>query len=362
MMIDLSEKERRYLRRISDEPWLWLRENFPEAKAWEDELFDLVDVIKAVWSECREYRINLCFAVELNTKDNPDIELTINRFQELQKLQNSCNSSLIFVINLRGNVVDQIDVGQEIVPRDVMYLSHRQGMLMFWLGPELGIYCKGYLWDPRNRREVEKEIKSKRRDQLLSMEDYQRVLDTHYEQCIRDESRVFYWFVGKKNKVLQPNPERIFQKSLWDFLNREVDCVAEMEPMFKDNSRCDVKIFLDNFDLYFVEIKWIGHCASKRRGRAEITAEEPFEFGVARAIDGAYQTKRYIEKNNAIEFDHRIKLGIYLVYDAYPDPVVPLDYGKEINGYPLLATAEYSLVTYPPSVETKGSAKRKGLV
>ena len=362
MISKLSSDERRVLTRIAHEPFYWLRKNFPEVKECEDDLFDLIDVIKHVWAGSRQHRINLCFALQLSAEDAKPTSLSIHDYTTLQKRQNSHNSTLVFLVDLKGNVVGEMDMGEEIEPIAVMNLSQMRGIVTFWLGADFKVFCKGYPWDPRNKQEVLKDIKSKRRDRLLSMEDYRTVLDTHYKQCIRDEARVRYWFPGKKNRVLLPEPECIFQKSLWDFLNREVDCIAEMEPMFKDSSRCDVKIFVDNFDLYFVEIKWIGYCAKRRRDRAEITAEEPTEFGTDRAIDGAYQTKRYIEKNDAIEFDHRIRLGIYLVYDAYPKPAIPIDYGQEIEDFPLLEPAEYHLVTYPPSIETKGIAKRKGLV
>ena len=120
-----------------------------------------------------------------------------------------------------------------------------------------------------------------------------------------------------------------------------------------------MKIFLDNFDLYFVEIKWVGFCAKRVRGRSEITAERPTEFGVSRAKDGAYQTKRYIENNNALEYDHRIRLGIFLVYDAYPDGIIPITYGPEIEEFPLLEIMEYHLATKLPSQETRGITSYK---
>jgi hypothetical protein len=357
----LSSDEQRTLRRIAHEPFYWIRKHFPEIKEWEDDLSDLIDMIKSVWEESRQNRINLCFALQLGAYDSLSASANIRDYEALQKKQNSHNSTLVFLVDLRGNIVGEVDTGEEIEPIAVMNLSQMREIVTFWLGADFKIFCKGYQWDPRNKHEILRDIKSKRRDRLLSMRDHRAVLNAHYEQCIRDEARVRYWFPGRKNEVLMPTPERLFQRSLWDFLNREVDCIAQMEPMFKDSSRCDVRI-LDNYDLYFIEIKWIGYCAKRRRDRDEITAEEPTEFGVDRAIDGAYQTKRYIEKNDAIEFDHRIKLGIYLVYDAYSEQVTPIDYGQEIHRFPLLELVEYRLVTHPPSVETKGLAKRKELV
>ena len=251
----------------------------------------------------------------------------------------------------------------EIEPASLMALSQKRQAVFFWLGPDFRIYCNGYLWDDRNKLEILKEIKSKKRDRFLSMSDYHKVLDTHFRQCLCDEARVLYWFPGKKNQVLQPLPERIFQKSLWEFLDREVEGQVDREPMFKDESRCDIRILVD-YDIYFIEIKWIGRTAKRLHDRAIVTAEaeEATEFRTNHAIDGAYQTKQYIERNNSVEYDNRIKLGIYVVYDAYPEPRTPIDYGDEIRRFPLLEVKEYQLVSKSPSVETKNIAKRKGLV
>ncbi len=362
MSSTLSADERHTLKRVTENPFWWLREQVPEAREWDDELFDLIDRIKAIWKECRIYRINLCFVLKLDIVAYPTAASNISDFKDLQKRQNLSGSTIIFEIDLKGSVIGEIHLEQEIEPTAVMVLSQKRQSVLFWLGPDLQFFVKGYHWDHRNRSEILKDIKSKRRTHLLSMEDYRKVLDTHYERCIRGEASVGYWF-SKKDKILRDRPERIFQKNLVDFLTREVDCIsADPEPMFREGDRCDVRVILDNFDLYFIEIKWIGYSASRLRGKAVVTAEKPFEFGIDRAIDGAYQTKIYIEKNNAIGFDHRIRLGIYLVYDAYPEPAIPIDYGQEIMNYPLLVQVEYPLATSSPSVEAKGIAKSKGLV
>src|SRR5260221_13144470 len=94
-------------------------------------------------------------------------------------------------------------------------------------------------------------------------------------------------------------PELKFQRSLYEFINREVDCVlVDREPMFRDNGRCDLRIFLENFDVYFIEIKWVGFSAVRKRDAPIITGEEKREYGAERAIAGAYQTKFYIDNNN----------------------------------------------------------------
>lgn len=255
-------------------------------------------------------------------------------------------------------MIGELDVEDEIDPSAIRMLSTMREAVVFWLGPELEILCKGITWNPKHKLEILRDIKSKRRYQLLSMDNYREVLTIHFEQHLRDEARTSYWF--QKNKLLNPNPEKIFQKSLLAFLTDEVDCNADREPMFKDGSRCDVRVVLDDYDMFFIEIKWIGFSAVKRNNT--VTGNHPNEFRVDRAIDGAFQTKRYIDKNNQSQFDHRIRLGIYLLYDAYPKPVIPIDYGKEIQDCVLLDIMEFALVSESPSIETKGIAKRKGLI
>ena len=112
-----------------------------------------------------------------------------------------------------------------------------------------------------------------------------------FNECINSEAAVKYWFNGKKNLVLVNRPEKIFQKSLRDFILREVDCTsADLEPMFSDGSRCDIRIFTEEFDLYFIEIKWIGFSAKKMPGKAIHNAEEPSELKSSYGIGGARQT------------------------------------------------------------------------
>ncbi len=358
MRSNLSVDELHILKRLAGEPFFWVRQLAPEVKAWDDEFYDLVDTIKQVWDQSKQNRINLAFALKLEIGRAESDAATIRDFSTLQHKQNASNSTLIFQIDLAGKVIEEIDTKDEIDPAAIAALSQMREIVIFWLGPDLEIFCKGSKWTPKNKREILKDIKSKRRNRILSMEDHHTVLRTHFEQCIRDEARDNYWF--KRNEILQPTPEKIFQKSLWRFLNDEVDCSADREPMFKDGSRCDVRVFLDNYDMYFIEIKWVGFSAVKRDD--VVNAKNPNEFRSERAIDGAYQTKRYIEKNNSPDFDHRIRLGIYLVYDAYPKPIIPIDYGVEIKNCALLEVIEFPLAYYPPSVETKGIAKRKGLV
>lgn len=355
----LSTDELNKIQRLAEEPFYWVRGIVPEVKEWDDEFFDLIDKIKQIWDQAKQTRINLAFELKWEIEKGELDALTIFDIPTLQGKQNGSNSTLIFQVDLKGKVIGEIDIRNEIDPAAISALSQMRQVVIFWLGPDLEIFCKGQKWIPKNKREILKDIKSKRRNRILSMDDYGLVLRTHFEQCIRDEGRDIYWF--EKNKILQPTPEEIFQRSLWRFLNDEVDCNADREPMFKDGSRCDVRVFLENFDMFFIEIKWVGYSAVKHRDNT-IDAKVPNEFGVDRAIDGAFQTKRYIEKNNSPDFDHRIRLGIYLVYDAYPAPVTPINYGDEIKSCALLEVFEFHLVSHSPSVETKGIAKRKGLV
>lgn len=361
MIQKLSPEEQHHIKRISRQPYLWLREFQPELKQWEADLFDLIDKLKAVWEKSRELRVNLCFALQLDIVDNPSTSLTIHNYLELQKRQNACGSTLIYVIDLHGNVVDDLDLDDEIEPFSVRMLSSIRGIVIFWLGPEFEIFSKGIPWETDNKLEILKDIKSKQRYQILSMDDYKLILDTFYKQYLHGQAVVVYWLPGYANKVLQPNPEVIFQKSLYNFLNQRVDGEVSREHMFKDGSRCDIRVLVD-YDLYFIEIKWIGHCARKVKEQAVFSAEPPTELNKDYAIGGVYQTKLYIENNNSMWDDHRIKLGIYLLYDAYPKPITPLDYGQEISDYPLLEVIEYQLVTLPPSKKGRQLAKAKGLI
>jgi hypothetical protein len=358
MRSTLSTDELRNLRIVAEDPFYWARVLVPEIKEREDEFYDLVDNMKRLWEQSKPARINLAFAIKWEPATLGSEMKTMDDLSILQRKQVEAHSSLIFEIDLAGRVVGEIDCEEEIDPISVNVLSKIRQIVIFWIGPELEIFCNGLPWTAKHKREILKDIKSKRRDQLLSMENYQEVLQLHFDQFVRDEATVDYWF--ERNKLLLPTPEKIFQKSLWRFLRDEVDCIADREPMFKDGSRCDVRIFVDDFDMYFVEIKWIGFSA--RRRKSTVIAKPATEFKVARAIDGAFQTKDYIEKNNNQYFDHRIRLGIYLVYDAYPKPRTPIDYGKEIRDCALLQICEFPLASQPPSKVTKGIAKRKGLI
>jgi len=359
MAKSLTAEEHLRIRRLAQEPYHWVKKLVPELmKMWDDEFFDLVDTIKDVWQKSIKNRINLTFVLRWEIADAAPTANTIHDVSVLEQRQNKSNSTLLFEIDLAGKVVDEIDFIDEIDPQAVSEYSRIRNLVVFWFGPDLEIYCNGYRWNPKNKHEILRDIKSKRRDRLLSMENYQEVLRLHFEQYIHDEARADYWF--QKNELLQPSPEKIFQKSLLGFLTDWVDGNADREPMFKDGSRCDVRVFLDNNDLYFIEIKWVGFSAVRHRDNT-VSSSSPHEFGRDRAINGAYQTKRYIDKNNEPGFDHRIKLGIYLLYDAYSTPIIPIDYGDEIRGCSLLDIVEFPLVSCSPSVETKGIAKRKGL-
>jgi hypothetical protein len=356
MTFDLTSEEKQTIARIADEPFYWLRQMVPELKSSEDEFFDLLDQLKASWEEARVNRINLCFVLELNPTSDAGSN-NISQVAQLQKKQNESNSRLIFSIDIKGSVTGETDMGSEIEPSSVTALSQMRKAIVFWLGSELEIICGGVLWNPKNKAEVLKEIKSKKTNLLLKMDNHRAVLTTHYQQYLRGEAGVFYWFTGKKNEVLKAGPERIFQKSLCSFLRTQVDCIADPEPMFKDSSRCDVRVFVD-YDLYFIEIKWIGYCAVKKKNSAIISAEEPYEVPVDNAIAGAYQTKLYIENNNSIEYDNKIKLGIIVVYDAYSPPESPIDYPSNIKDFPLIDTIDFSLVELPPSVKAKQLAHK----
>jgi hypothetical protein len=357
MGLGLTQEEQSLLRRVAQEPFYWVRKHVPEVKQWEDEFFDLLDRLKAIWEQSRINRINLCFMLKWELVMPSQGTYTFSDFINLQAKQNSTGSRLIFEIDLKGSIVNEIDTGEEIEPASMTYLSLSRGATIFWLGSDFQILCKGISWNPKNKQEILKDIKSKKRDRLLSMDSYQKVLDTHFDQCIRDEAGGPYWFPGHKNRVLLSTPERIFQQSLFMFLKNEVDCIPELEPMFKDHSRCDIKIFVDNYDIYFIEIKWIGYCAVKKRDAPIISAEAPDEYTIDRAIQGAHQTKIYVEKNNKIEYDSRIRLGVIVVYDGYPVPKSPINYPNDIQNYPLLATIEYPLASTSPSVASKMLAK-----
>lgn len=359
MAKNLTPEEQRKLARIAQEPYQWVRNQAPELmNEWDDEFFDLVDEIKGLWQQARTSRISLAFVLRWEISNvNSSIGI-VQDISFLQKKQNQANSTLLFEIDLTGKVVDEIDFNNEIDPAGIAEFSRIRNILIFWLGTELEVFFNGLKWFPKNKLEILKDIKSKKRERLLSMNDHREVLRLHFDRYLRDESRETYWF--QKNRLLMPAPEKIFQKSLYGFLMDQVDCIADREPMFKDGSRCDVRVFLDNLDMYFIEIKWVGYSVVRSKEDV-IVPNKQHEFGRARAIDGAYQTKLYIDKNNEPDFDHKVKLGIYLLYDAYPKSIIPIDYGDEIRDCPLLDIVEFSLISHSPSVETKGTAKRKGL-
>ncbi len=359
MSSDISKELRRKIDLIAQQPFYWIRKNIPEARVWEDELYDLIDRLKALWQEARLSRINLCLLLKWQKTDRDGREHSIEDLPELQKIQNASGSKLIFLIDLDGTIIGREQMDEEINWVDAQLISRELDCVVFWFGKGFEIFCKGMPWSPDNKAKILRETKSKQRDSLLPMDDYHKVLNAHFEKWIRDEARIDYWF--KRNEILLPAPEKIFQKCLWNFLDREVDCIADREPMFPDRSRCDIRVFLDDYDLFFIEIKWIGFSAIRVRDKAEWSAEKPLEFSINRAIDGAHQTKTYVEKNNYIAFDHRIRLAIYLVYDAYPEPATPIDYGDDIRKFILLEPIEFRLVTSSPSKATKGIAVQKGL-
>jgi hypothetical protein len=360
-MSPLTPDEKKTLRRIADDPTYFIRYYFKELESKShDGFFDLMDRLKAVWQDIRETRIDLCFVLNLEPAQGTIATQAIEDAAALQNSQQQAAGKRVFEIDLAGNVIGFLDFEDEAEPVALRELSRSRGIVAFWLGPDFDIFCKGYVWTPKNKKAVLREIKSRKRRKLLSMTDYTNVLRTHFENFVRDEARVKYWFT--QNELLQPSPENIFQQSLWSFIDLEVDCIeAEREPMFKDSSRCDIKITTENYDIYFIEVKWIGKSAVKKRKTKNIEGADPHEFDVGRAIDGAYQTKTYIEKNNSTEYENRIKLGIYLVYDAYSPPQVPIDYGDEIRKYVLLKPVEFPLFSISPSKATKGIAKNKGL-
>jgi hypothetical protein len=361
-MKSLPSEERTILNRIGDEPRYWIRQYFSELQsAHHDAFFDLLDRLKALWEESRSTRIDLCFVLRLSPVESTTPPHIITDLIGLQREQQAANGQAVFEIDLQGKIVGSIDIGSEIEPVAVRQLSQIQNVAVFWLGPEFQIFCKGFPWTPKHKREVLREIKSKKRRSMLSMTSHMTVLNTHFEQYVRDEARMKYWF--KRNKLLQPSPEALFQQSLWSFIDSEVETLeVSREPMFKDASRCDIKVIAENLDLYFIEVKWIGKSAVRKQDSDTVVGDPPHEFPVARAIDGAYQTKLYIEKNNSTEYDNRIRLGIYLVYDAYHPPRTPIAYGSDIDGFVLLKPVEFSLISIPPSRATKGIARRKGLV
>lgn len=345
------------MKRVADEPFYWVRENCPEVKPWDDEFYDLVDNIKDVWEKCHVSRVDLCFILKLEITTKTGSTKTIRDYTELQKRQNHAHSYLVFEIDLTGNIIDEIDTKQEIEPVSAMILSTTRNAVVFWLGPDLEIFCHGVPWNPKNKAEILKDIKLRKRDRLQPMENYPVVLKTHHEQYLLSAG-VTYWFEGRKNEVLVPRPERKFQYSLYMFLKDSVEGVVDLEPMFKDYSRCDVRVLLDNFDIYFIEIKWIGYCAVKKKGEQIISAEKPAEFKAESAVAGAIQTKIYIDKNNNIDYDNRIRMGIVVVYDAYPVPKT-IKYPKEVRDHPLIDTLHFPLVTAPPSVVSKSIAKAR---
>lgn len=358
MAAGLSIEEKHRLRKVANEPLWWVRERVPELKSWEDEFSDLMDNLKAVWEQCRLTRIDLCFILRWEIVPSSTSTVSIHEFQDLQRKQNLSNSTLIFEIDLEGKIIDEINIGQEIEPACVTNISEMRKVVLIWLGADFEILVNGIRWNPDNKLDILRNIKSRKRYRLLSMNNHREVLTTHYEQYVRDEAGMSYWFAGHKDEVLEAKPEQLFQKSLYTFLNNEVDGLVDIEPMFKDHSRCDVRVVVENLDIYFVEIKWIGFCAIKKRDSPVVTAETPEEYKVDRAIAGAFQTKIYIEKNNKIEYNDRIKLGILVVYDGYSPPRSPIKYPDEIERHPLIDTVEYPLVTASPSVASKAMAKK----
>lgn len=358
----LPPEERIILDRIGNEPRYWIRQYFSELQsAHHDTFFDLLDRFKALWEDSRLIRIDLCFVLRLNPSESTVPPHTIADLIGLQREQQAAKHRSVFEVDLNGQIVGLIDIGSEIEPVAVRQLSQIEKVAVFWLGPEFEIFCKGFPWTPQHKKEVLREIKSKKRKSVLSMTNYMTVLNTHFEQYVRDEARMKYWF--KPNELLQPSPEKLFQQSLWSFIDLEVETLeVSREPMFKDASRCDIRVIAENFDLYFIEVKWIGKSAVRKRHSDIIVGAPAHRFTVARAIDGAYQTKLYIEKNNSTEYDNRIRLGIYLVYDAYAPPQTPIAYGAEIDQFVLLKPVEFSLISIAPSRATKGIAQAKGLV
>jgi len=190
--MNLSNEDLQTVKRLSKEPYFWIRKIMPEVKDYEDDLFDLIDKLKGVWEDCSAERIYFSFALTLEEKHDTTQGLTISNYQELQKRQLSANGQLIFEIDLKGQIVSEINLGQELDPRIVTVFSQQRNLIVFWLGPDFSIRCKGVAWDNRDTIEVLRDIKSRRGYRFRPIEDLKEVIQSHFQEYVLDEKRIVY--------------------------------------------------------------------------------------------------------------------------------------------------------------------------
>ena len=139
----------------------------------------LIDVLQTQWFDIEEYRIPLCLLMEFDACQ--DVDESLPTIQLLPLLQQSNQEpKTVFVIDIKGNIKKTINLKGDAEPNSAMLLSQKLNSIVFWLGKDFNIYCKGFTWNPKNKDELLRDFKSRRRRNILQMDNYDKVLDEHF--------------------------------------------------------------------------------------------------------------------------------------------------------------------------------------
>ncbi|MCP1312590.1 hypothetical protein [Paenibacillus tyrfis] len=310
------------------------------------ELISLIIAIRKSWESYKEFNVQCGIIVETNTEDTSNIQIRGYDFTADLRMviQSASHKSIIYKLNTKGQVIDVQFTKEKISYDDLVDISRGQRKIIAYLGIKgIDILINGVAFENENRLENYSDVINFKK--LADISQYQELLKKFFLERVQyDPFKSFFVYKGdiereryplleKHPKLLQIKPEERFQRELEYFLKN--NCLDEVKTEMRNRfgERYDVWIATSDDKFYVFEIKWLGKSMTAQ-GNVFDEYNDP-----ERALEGAYQLKKYIddaeEYGRIINGEFRIYCGVLVIYDAR-ESMDNLVYPEEFNRYPQL--------------------------
>lgn len=352
-MIDFSDYSLELKKVYEKNPLIELQELYSkkELAIEPSRLLNILIAVRKEWETARKQDVQCGIIIDNIAVSNPEKNIKNHNYLSdfVEIIQSSDKESIVYFLDKDGFIMKSEYKSEKLQYQDLVKHSKRYNNVSIFLGIKgIDVIINGVSFENENRLENYSDVINYRK--LLSISHYKDLLKRFFNERVQfDTFKNYFVYKGdlpkslhglleKNPKLLKIKPEERFQKELEYFLRDNCNDKVLTEVRNKFGERYDVWVATSDDRLYVFEIKWLGKSIT-----AEFNIFNEYN-NPERALEGAYQLKKYVDDRESyseiIRGDFRIYCGILLVYDARED-MSDLETPLEFNEYPQIDLSQH---------------------
>ncbi|MFP3392014.1 hypothetical protein [Brevibacillus sp. SIMBA_040] len=314
-------------------------------------LFQLIISVRKKWEEYKQYDVQCGIIISNDLKGDHKSNIHAYNYKTdfSRVIQSRDEKSILYYVDQDGSIIKSEFVTEQLNYLSLVEYSKHNSSVCLYLGIQgIDVLINGVPFESGNRLDNYSDVINVKT--LVDISHYKDLLERFFNEKVQYDTfkhyfvyknelpKSLYGLLDKHPKLLKVKPEERFQRELEYFLRENCRDQVLTEVRNKFGERYDVWIATRDDKLYVFEIKWLGKSITAE-GNVFREYDDP-----ERAIEGAYQLKKYVDDRESyskiIGGDFRIYCGVLLIYDAREN-MSTLTSPPEFDQYPQIDLSQH---------------------